>query len=95
LQVLDSALVFEAEVSLRTLTRYATPTAVLAFHCVNRAAPGTALHKGDLADLISGASGIIGNSKWEGCFISWQTDITFFAGDKGVSTYRDEASQVE
>ena len=64
-------------------------------HCVNRAAPGTALHKGGLTGSISGASGITGNSKWDACFGSWKTEITFFAGDKGVSTYLDEASQVE
>ena len=40
-------------------------------HCVNRAAPGTALHKGGLTGSISGASGITGNNKWEGCFRSW------------------------
>jgi len=39
-------------------------------HSVNRAAPGTALHKGGFTGSISGASGITGNSKWDGCFRS-------------------------
>lgn len=64
-------------------------------YCVNRAAPGTASHNGDLTGSISGASGITGNNKWDGCFRSWQIEILFFTGDKGVSTYLDVASQVE